>query len=326
MICKWCGAPVDVKQGKCPACGSEIPPLSDCGGFYDVVPKAARPMPAPQPEEKPPVPVQVPQPKYATPQPVAPPPPQGKKRRGAAAGLPVLVCLALTVAVGAFSVVRTAALSKRVDELQAQNENLQQAVAQLQKAQATAGSRLTALESPPATEPPEAEPPLAGLTTRFAVALRGGKPIEPAGEVQGLGELEYLSRGDWVVCNLDGEYLWEASLTETSGETEEGKTFLFQYQAEQEQFGAYRDASFAWEYRLAGAEDWQAPEEDDGVQITHQNGEAKSTLTVSADWLAQRSGDYELRCTVTRSSRSGGSLTIEFEIFVPAAESGKVHQ
>lgn len=48
MICKWCGAKVEAGQRNCPSCGREIPPVSDCGGFYDIVPGAARPAPAAQ--------------------------------------------------------------------------------------------------------------------------------------------------------------------------------------------------------------------------------------------------------------------------------------
>lgn len=49
MICKWCGATADVTKGTCPSCGKELPPLSDCGGFYDIVPEAARKASAPEP-------------------------------------------------------------------------------------------------------------------------------------------------------------------------------------------------------------------------------------------------------------------------------------
>lgn len=37
MICKWCGEQLDSKRKKCPNCGHEIPPMSECGGFYNVV-------------------------------------------------------------------------------------------------------------------------------------------------------------------------------------------------------------------------------------------------------------------------------------------------
>lgn len=40
MICKWCGAKIREKDRTCPRCGQEIPPLSECGGFYDLVPGA----------------------------------------------------------------------------------------------------------------------------------------------------------------------------------------------------------------------------------------------------------------------------------------------
>lgn len=42
MICKWCGARVDPAKKTCGRCGRKNMPLSDCGGFYDVVPNAPR--------------------------------------------------------------------------------------------------------------------------------------------------------------------------------------------------------------------------------------------------------------------------------------------
>ena len=42
MICKWCGAKNSLTDGKCARCHREWPELSDCGGFYDLVPKAER--------------------------------------------------------------------------------------------------------------------------------------------------------------------------------------------------------------------------------------------------------------------------------------------
>lgn len=58
MICKWCGASVNAADKKCGRCGREIPALSDCGGFYDVAPKAPRPEGAPKPAAAPVQPVQ----------------------------------------------------------------------------------------------------------------------------------------------------------------------------------------------------------------------------------------------------------------------------
>lgn len=43
MFCKWCGATLPNAAGKCPRCGKEAPPLSDCGGFYDLMPAVKQP-------------------------------------------------------------------------------------------------------------------------------------------------------------------------------------------------------------------------------------------------------------------------------------------
>ncbi len=42
MFCKWCGGPLSPSDSKCTRCGKNVPPLSDCGGFYDLMPGAQR--------------------------------------------------------------------------------------------------------------------------------------------------------------------------------------------------------------------------------------------------------------------------------------------
>ena len=37
MFCKWCGADITDSATKCTRCGKDIPAMSDCGGFYDLV-------------------------------------------------------------------------------------------------------------------------------------------------------------------------------------------------------------------------------------------------------------------------------------------------
>lgn len=36
MICKWCGSTIQNIDTKCAACGRDTPPMSDCGGFYNL--------------------------------------------------------------------------------------------------------------------------------------------------------------------------------------------------------------------------------------------------------------------------------------------------
>ena len=40
MFCKWCGANLTQSATVCDRCGRDMPAMSDCGGFYDLVPKA----------------------------------------------------------------------------------------------------------------------------------------------------------------------------------------------------------------------------------------------------------------------------------------------
>ena len=40
MICKWCGERIDSGAHVCSHCGKELPPLSECGGFYNIMPEA----------------------------------------------------------------------------------------------------------------------------------------------------------------------------------------------------------------------------------------------------------------------------------------------
>lgn len=54
MFCKNCGGTIATSDEKCPRCGFQAPALSDCGGFYDLAPKApkaAAPAVVPTPRE-----------------------------------------------------------------------------------------------------------------------------------------------------------------------------------------------------------------------------------------------------------------------------------
>lgn len=42
MFCKWCGGSLTSYDTKCKRCGKEVPALSDCGGFYDLVPNVKK--------------------------------------------------------------------------------------------------------------------------------------------------------------------------------------------------------------------------------------------------------------------------------------------
>ena len=52
MFCKWCGKTIQITDVNCPNCGRETPPLSDCGGFYNLkTPDAAAPQGGDKPSQ-----------------------------------------------------------------------------------------------------------------------------------------------------------------------------------------------------------------------------------------------------------------------------------
>lgn len=96
MFCKWCGGTLTASDKKCKRCGREVPALSDCGGFYDVVPGAAtmgNPRPA-QPQQPTPARAICPE----TPEPVRSAPKPRKKRTGLTVLLLVVNILLLVIA------------------------------------------------------------------------------------------------------------------------------------------------------------------------------------------------------------------------------------
>ena len=44
MFCKWCGTTITTSEKCCPKCGRETPPMSDCGGLYNLKQPVAVPV------------------------------------------------------------------------------------------------------------------------------------------------------------------------------------------------------------------------------------------------------------------------------------------
>ncbi len=42
MFCKWCGATISESSTRCKRCGRNVPAMSDCGGFYDLISTAPK--------------------------------------------------------------------------------------------------------------------------------------------------------------------------------------------------------------------------------------------------------------------------------------------
>lgn len=107
MICKWCGETIKIGAKTCKRCKRELPALSDCGGFYDLVPKDT-PVPTPAAEPKP-----------AVQPPVRPVLPQPKQTN------PVInVVLILSVVMAVISLILTISLSGKLADAREEADSL----------------------------------------------------------------------------------------------------------------------------------------------------------------------------------------------------------
>lgn len=322
MICKWCGATVDVTKRKCPVCGREIPPLSDCGGFYDVVPEAVRAAARSEAPSQ-----EIPRQKAVEQMPpkVGRCESQRERRNGGALLLPI-ACIALTVLLGAFLLLRLGAIQGQLDKVRSQTSQIGDEIQQMQAQDDVAAAQIEALQEQLATEPPtqpvqQTEPtsPLGDEELSFSVLCTDGKPDCTS---DALGQ-RFTYRGETsenVTCLFKGEELWNAGLTYTPDVRTAELEFVFQYAVEERLVGAYQKAEFLWQYRQLGEKEWQTLKNGDDVQIEDRMSGGKSVLSVSQDWIDKKAGKegYEVRCVLARDSTAGGSVRIAFCIRVPA--------
>ena len=149
MICKWCGAVVSAVDKKCGRCGREIPPMSDCGGFYDLVPNARAAAPAAAPMTAP----------------VAPPAPNPEElaRRAAAKkkaeqmalirlGVFALVALVIVIML-VVMIVKMSSLDKRLDALEQEMADLDRDFSNHLEDTAGVKDPFQDLNNPPDTRP-----------------------------------------------------------------------------------------------------------------------------------------------------------------------------
>ncbi|MBE6932908.1 MAG: hypothetical protein E7464_05980 [Ruminococcaceae bacterium] len=107
MFCKWCGETVKEGEKRCPKCLRELPPLSECGGFYNLYKEQPKNEPLPQA-----VPA-------SAPERAARPSARGKKHAaGADANLWRVVCAVLAI-LCLFNLLRLGGLNRRIKQLEA---------------------------------------------------------------------------------------------------------------------------------------------------------------------------------------------------------------
>lgn len=118
MFCKWCGNDLKLTDKACPACGRQTPPMSDCGGFYNLKhEKQASPMSPGVLHGLPPV-TSAANPPYP---PVEQPIPTRANRKRTTRHLAILsICLAFTLVTIIFMVVLAISMNNQLAELKKQ--------------------------------------------------------------------------------------------------------------------------------------------------------------------------------------------------------------
>lgn len=285
MFCKWCGTTLDPADRSCRKCGREIPPLSDCGGFYDLVGgvRQNRPTGA-QPQQPPRVDLSG---------------VEEQIKRVAGHSRRELRRLRVTVFCG-FGL-----LLILIAALLIQNVLLQ--------------GQVTALEKAGLTQPQEAEPSTVPEEMDFSrdeISIYAS--LSPENTLD-LGE--YKDSFDTLSVLYDreeGRLVRHVVLTTLQGgealtaqidcAMEDGYVvYVLQFTAQPEFFGDSAEIQCQWEIRF---------------------GEGEWTL-LEAEAFIPESGDYgaggrcsvaqapELRCTITRKSHQGGSLTLKLDDIEP---------
>lgn len=346
MICKWCGAAIDPAQKSCGNCGREIPPLSDCGGFYDVVPTRRPAAPTPSAPAAPQAGGS-----RAAEHPAAKPQPTAAHRRGKHAPVLSIVTLALLLALALLFALRESALRRELSQLTSQAEEQEARIDELEAELAERKDGPTAPDAdrddvpdkPDGPEEPEKpdtpdDPDESGepegsddtnlsdseLTYTVTPGQDENYTADDGRKRVTLNPDSESDKWNYVVSG-EPERLWWAQLSDTSKEQGlmQDKAFTFSYGVDEDRLGKPEEQAFAWYYYSDADEDWVLLTEDpdENVEIKSESAEGKSTVTIVKAWLREQLGIEEtdssislrLKCVVTRRSKDGGSITICFE-------------
>lgn len=329
MICKWCGAEISDSATKCARCRKDLPAMSDCGGFYNLVPNAQKSAIEPQPDKPiPPEPV----PAKNAPQPVSK---KTKGRKKNPIGI-VVTCTGFVLAVVlAFSLVgQTMRYQKEQRQLKMQIEKLS---AELnQKQQETT--------EPAATEPEATEPSPAEQNVEIVLSLgeEEGKPVAEGTYTVGDREAADFDADDIQMILYEQTHTLETLQLKREGKvciemhfngleithSDPGNVFSVDMGVDKSVFGEVEgEVKWNWEYRPVGTEQWLAPDETvftipDAQQETNEPAEDESEKEGDQTEILYNAEDFadllkrenaeaaEFRFTYMRTNKNGNTLTV----------------
>ena len=312
MICKWCGANLTSTDNKCKRCGKDVPALSDCGGFYDLVPNARKAT------EGYTEPVVVPEKPISPPQhsetPKGMPPARSKKSsKKSLLGLTVITILGFVLVV-ILLVNMLGKINQHTEAINALQTDIQNITE----------------KSDVATEPPTTgssdvlDPVLSQQNVVFKVTVNGDeeKKVDTSldlGDYSDTAVITYDTVDATGLISFASYTLKEAdtstsfTIDYTSGVRTQD--ISVNYVIDDALYGvAETSPIFKWQYRFDEASEWKELPEDIFTQ-TDDNGQTKISIKESAlqELIEDNEGSPELRCEIYCTTADGGSLTIVVE-------------
>ena len=321
MFCKWCGGNLASSDTKCKRCGKEVPALSDCGGFYDLVPNAKEPVevhPGPVvPPERPTNPPRKPEP------PKEVPPARSKK----ASKKSLVGLFALTVVGFALVILLLVIILGKVNQYSNEVNGLRNDLR-------TINEKIDAIQVP--TEPIETEPEttepsvildpvLAEQNVVFTVTIPGEDSAQKIDADLNLGDYTDVAIITYGLDTLTGVvnsagYSLEEANTTVSLIIDRKTGFLSRtvsvtYVIDDTIYGlSEAPETFKWQYRFDAESDWVDLPKDVFAQ-TDITGKTELTIRETAlqELITDNEGQLELRCEIYRTNTDDGSLTIVIE-------------
>lgn len=321
MFCKWCGANLASSDTKCKRCGKEVPALSDCGGFYDLVPNAKKPVvghPGPEvPPERPVNPSRKPEP------PIEVHPPKGKKHsKKSLLGLTILTVSGFAIVILLLVVIlgKVNQYSGEVNELRNNLWTINEKIEVIQVA-----------TEPVVTEPETTAPSvirapvLAKQNVIFTVIIPSEDSAQKIDADLNLGDytdvaiITYGLDALTGAVNSAGYSLEDAnttvSLTIDRNLEFRSRTVSVSYVIDDTIYGlSEAQDTFKWQYRFDTESAWVDLPKDVFAQ-TDIAGKTGLTIRETAlqELITDNEGQLELRCEIYRTNTDDGSLTIVIE-------------
>lgn len=320
MFCKWCGGNIASSDTKCKRCGKEVPALSDCGGFYDLVPSAKKTSNTqPEPVAPPAKPVSPPR----KPEPVREVEPARTKKNSKKSflGLALLnvVGFVLVVALLLVIVGKVNQYSTEVNGLRNDLRTISEKINSL------ADATEPVIIEPDSTEPTIAlDPVLAEQNVSFSAKINGKDSAQGVEADLDLGDyndtavISYGTDEETNYINSISYTLKEADATvvltvECKSEFR-AENLSVSYTIDDIAYGlSNAPETCKWQYRFGNDAEWE--DLPDTFSVTNITGKTELSIRETAlqELLADNEGELELRCEISRTNTKNGSLTLVIE-------------